>query len=350
MRKTTKMKKVNNYILSEIIKGYQLKESVGDMSKKFNISQNTIYRHLISNQIYIPRQLKKTNRLSRKGIYKYKIDDNYFDAIDTEDKAYFLGLLYADGTMHHKTKVISIGLIEKDKHILELLNKLTNNQCPLYPRPPQKDTHQFQNILVMRSDNMSEKLQQYGIVPNKTMKIRFPFWLNKSLWRHFIRGYFDGDGCICHIFPTNRADNFCVTFTCKNLEFCNGLLRALREDANINFGIPRLKHKNGCFELRTGKIKTISDFYKYIYTNASSYLYRKYNIFQSFLINYPNSENYKEKSPKTSKYKGISLYKPTRRWCARHRVNQKIYVIGWFDTEEEAKIAYDNNKIQEKTL
>ena len=70
---------------------------------------------------------------------KYTFNKDYFERIDSKDKAYFLGLLYADGcnsisaTKQHHTIVLN--LQEKDKDILDIFNKYINSNKPLTYRP-----------------------------------------------------------------------------------------------------------------------------------------------------------------------------------------------------------------------
>ena len=64
----------------------------------------------------------------------YTINEDYFDIIDTEEKAYLLGFLYADGNHFTKKNRITIGLQEKDKHILEKFNELIGSNRPLFLR------------------------------------------------------------------------------------------------------------------------------------------------------------------------------------------------------------------------
>ena len=61
---------------------------------------------------------------------KYSLDINYFDVIDTQDKAYILGLLYADGNVSLNKCTISLSLQESDMEILEKMNI-----CLGYDRP-----------------------------------------------------------------------------------------------------------------------------------------------------------------------------------------------------------------------
>ena len=64
---------------------------------------------------------------------KYNYNENFFEEINTPEKAYFLGLLYADGTNVQlpTTKTMSITLQEQDVSILERFKKALNSEYPL---------------------------------------------------------------------------------------------------------------------------------------------------------------------------------------------------------------------------
>lgn len=85
---------------------------------------------------------------------KYTFNKNYFEKIDSEDKAYFLGLLYADGcnstsaTQNHASIVLN--LQEGDKEILEKFMKYINSNKPLLYRPKQEN-HNPQYRFVINS-------------------------------------------------------------------------------------------------------------------------------------------------------------------------------------------------------
>ena len=133
---------------------------------------------------------------------KYELNEHYFDAIDTEEKAYWLGFLYADGYNNEKRHEIKIRLaIQDEDFLIKFRNTLfPNKDKPIYYYQ-KKDKNNKNKIafceIVIDSKNISEKLKDYGCVQAKTFKLSFPKWLDKKLYSHFIRGVFDGDGSIC---------------------------------------------------------------------------------------------------------------------------------------------------------
>lgn len=132
----------------------------------------------------------------------HNINYNYFDKIDTEYKAYILGFIYADGclkiTSKNRENVIAISIQLEDSYILEKLLRDTNNNSIIVRNAPSsvKMGWKKQGLANISSTNIFNKLVDLGCYPNKTVVgMKFPD-IDKSLIHHFIRGFFDGDGCI----------------------------------------------------------------------------------------------------------------------------------------------------------
>ena len=123
------------------------------------------------------------------GNRKYTLDQNYFKKIDSQEKAYFLGFMYADGSVSKKFDKSRISLQKQDRKILEEFKILLKTNKPLYK------IHELW-VLMITSKKIKQDLIDKGCMPNKTFKLVFPLWLKEDLKSHFIRGYFDGDGCV----------------------------------------------------------------------------------------------------------------------------------------------------------
>ena len=169
---------------------------------KNGMSMDNIAEYFDSCRHTIGRTLKRYGLNVDK--IKYHCDDNYFDIIDTKEKAYILGLLWADGCNDTSLGKIQLQLQERDVGILETINEFTNNDRPLYFTPLHDKNPNWQNTytLVLKSYHMSEVLNNYGMVPRKSLVLEFPSCLDKSLYRYFILGYFDGDGSISYNIDT----------------------------------------------------------------------------------------------------------------------------------------------------
>ena len=122
--------------------------------------------------------------------------EDFFESIDTEEKAYWLGFLYADGYNYEAKGEVKVALAGKDKDFLLKLRDTIypNKDKPLYYKENSDLSTGYE--LNMSSARMSRHLAKQGCMQAKTFKIKFPYFIDESLYRHFIRGYFDGDGSL----------------------------------------------------------------------------------------------------------------------------------------------------------
>ena len=125
------------------------------------------------------------------------MNHNYFETIDTPEKAYFLGFLYADGSISNttKNKRVKINLAKKDIELLYFFQEQLN-------RPKNKGIYQYKNEEMVELSIYSAKLVsdliKLGCCPNKTKTLTFPTLDMVPLDKisNFILGYFDGDGSL----------------------------------------------------------------------------------------------------------------------------------------------------------
>ena len=235
------------------------------IAKIFGVCKKTILKKLKINNVK-RRPLTIGNR-------KYEIYENFFDNIDSEEKAYFLGILYADGYNGEKGHTVSLSLIEKDKEILYKLNKLVHpiKELRFVQAKKRKNNYNIKNqyILTINNKHISEKLAELGCMQAKTFKIVFPGWLDKNLHKFFMLGYFDGDGYI-------GKNEFSIAGT---ESFCKKISEILKE-LNVNSYI----RKSGNISvIRTGGRNQLLKIYNFLYKNATIYMDRKKLRFEEVL-------------------------------------------------------------------
>ncbi len=216
------------------------------------------------------------------GTAKYFIDKNFFDIIG-EKQAYYLGLLYADGchTRSNRKYTIRLALHNKDKEILDKFNTDLQHEKPL---------RKNRDMLELEISNkyMSERFLELGLIPRKTFDLIFPKWLDNSLYNHFIRGYFDGDGSI-GFYKTNNPkcseDYRSARFSLVSTEdFCNSIKDIFGKLFSINCKLT-IRHKdriNTTRQIQIGgniQVKTVLD---YLYFNSTIHMERKYKLYRDF--------------------------------------------------------------------
>lgn len=227
----------------------------------------------------------------KRTVRKHTLDKNYFDNIDTPNKAYILGLLYADGNNFIKKSTLSISLQEEDKDILESIRKELNSSKPLeYIDYSNKHDYGYnyknQYRLLVFSKEICESLNKIGMKPRKSLILEFPN-IHENLYSHFIRGYFDGDGSFCSCKSKNRKNQSIITFA-STQSFCNTIRNILIKKLNIPGGnIYDASCHNGVTKVlslgENSQTKTILD---WLYKDAQLYLKRKHDKYiQAFYSN-----------------------------------------------------------------
>lgn len=210
---------------------------------------------------------------------KYNFNEHYFDIIDCQEKAYWLGFFAAGGYNHVDKGCIEVRLHKQDKEILEKFKSCikANNPIGLY-----KQTYCNLNLY---SQHLCNKLSEYGLSQAKTYTLQIP-QLDYKLMRHFIRGYYDGDGCFSVTKRKDRTENSLIyQFNITGME---NPLRKIQEHliSNVEVVDNGLKHRKSTIAVTihySGKnvCKRILD---YLYQDATIYLQRKYNKYKEYCI------------------------------------------------------------------
>lgn len=235
-------------------------------------------RHYIIGKI-----LKKCGIKSRDDSHKgrkYTINENYFDTIDTPNKAYILGLLYSDGCNYPPQHRVKLELQEADKRILEQISVEIQSNKPLAFNNLSKKNANWSNTYRLDITNkyISDRLVELGMVQNKSLILEFPSWLDVSMYAPFLRGYFDGDG---HI-EWNKTKFITIVGTSQ---FCQYVKTFCIDELGINCTIRNTADENSNTKLlyicRKDNIKKFLDF---IYNNATLYIERKYNVYQKICM------------------------------------------------------------------
>ena len=218
---------------------------------------------------------------------KVKFNEHIFDTIDTEEKAYWLGFIYADGNVNkHKSSKMSYTLtialkstdckhlekfcdfIEYSKNNIKFINKQLNEK------------HYQQCRLEVCSRHLWETLNKLGVVPNKSLILEFP---NESIFKdilllkHFIRGYFDGDGCLSFYKRKYDIVPYCSYVGSEN--FIKNSTNYL--PCNYTFRVRNYPNHNKLYEISVN-IENSKILLGWLYNTASIYLDRKYNRYKLF--------------------------------------------------------------------
>jgi len=259
-------------------KSYKLPLSKIEIIQKYNegISTYTLGKMCNCSAVNIRRILKQGNVILRtlsEAATKYTFDKNYFKNIDSEEKAYFLGLLFADGNVFKRT--MSISLQDQDKNILEHFKSSIQYTGPLLINN-KLGNRRTQLRLSITSTSLATDLKLHGICKNKAFNILFPKCISEQLFSHFIRGYFDGDGCIY----TNAIKNDYLISMIGPKLFLEDIQKILIN--TLGLSQTKLYNPQNCKEtgLHTltyqGK-KNVLKIGQFLYQDASCFINRKYD-------------------------------------------------------------------------
>lgn len=220
---------------------------------------------------------------------KYTLNQNFFDSIDSEEKAYFLGILYADGSNYTPNNLVCLALQAEDKEILVRLNGLIESNRPLGYKKGRLEHHKDTVLLNINNKNISEKLVMLGCIRAKALILEFPTedQVPSHLIRHFIRGYFDGDGCV-GVYNNKRVKNsiakdVMLTKIVSTEDVCIKIQEILFQRLNIKSSVS-IPNKEQEFEKSTRQISTFTTvssykFLAWLYYDTDLYIQRKYDKF-----------------------------------------------------------------------
>lgn len=235
---------------------------------------------------FTERQIR--GKINNMGLTKIRrFNDTYFHVINSPNKAYFLGLIYADGWIIHNKKVgtyeFGLQLQDQDKYILEKLNQEFGGVHDIIRTPPKekiikgvKTTSKEQNTLRVYSKQLVDDLISLNIVSNKTKSSLYPV-IPDEYFLDFLRGYIDGDGC----YYINNDGNCVVSITCSHkqpLEWISSTLQRMNIHTSV-YQEYNTKYRLYCF--RKDDVKSLIN--KLFYNTDIPYLIRKFNKIKPYL-------------------------------------------------------------------
>lgn len=194
----------------------------------------------VANEIGINRNL--VSKILRQREVEIKIPTahpnvncDYFETIDSKEKAYWLGFLYADGYNNQKKGFVVLDLSEKDKkQIFKFCDALNLNKEKIKLRVHKCGSKS--HSVKVNSRKMSDDLGFLGCVQSKSKIVRFPFnKIDIKYYLPFLSGVYDGDG------------------SWKNYYLYSGAKQFL-EDIKSYYGLEfEVKKRGSVFSLNIGK-------------------------------------------------------------------------------------------------
>lgn len=203
---------------------------------------------------------------------------------------YVLGLIFADGAVEDvrkSSRTCYIQVASKDKPLLEQVRKALSSDHTINTRKAKVNDffgkkYLCSEIFNLRIGNklMYQDLIDKGLIPRKSLIMKLPY-VPREYFDYFLRGYFDGDGCISiYRKPGGKAKIVQVVFVSGSYDFLDKLSKKIQNE----LGISRRKIYNNTrsFKISYKKHDSLRILH-YMYKNLSSapYLERKYKKFKS---------------------------------------------------------------------
>lgn len=270
--------------------------------KEYNRTNNILCRCICGTKRYVSTHdliYKKSKSCGCKVRWKrkYKCDLRYFERINTEDKAYFLGLLYADGCNHEYDNFVDLKLQDTDRHILVEFRKYlkSNYKIKFLDKSSgyyDKKTNRHyicknQYYFIINSRKICKDLKALGCFRNKTLTLKFPNTrqVPTIFIPHFIRGFFDGDGCV---FGSNKSSGDASFGFIGTINMMRGIRKVLMNKLKLKKVKLSKKDSKNCYYLAYSGRRQLFKFYNFIYKNSHVFLKRKKRKMDKIISEYKN--------------------------------------------------------------
>lgn len=231
------------------------------LGKKYNLSTPTIIKIL-----------KGVIKWEKHIVHNPNIKEDYFETIDTEVKAYFIGLMIADGNIFQpkdgRSMSTSISLTKEDKYILEKFRE----ELGVYNIVANDGRGCC--YMAVRSNKIAQDLSRYGLVPKKTCLSYLPQNIPSKLMKHLVRGLLDGDGNL-YIKPHKGKFIHRVSF-CGTERLMSELSDYLSSNLNLRTKPKVYVYKDrNLSEFKIQNYEDVTKFLHWIYDDATIFLRRK---------------------------------------------------------------------------
>lgn len=277
--------KVDKEIQQKIIEEYKQGKSLRQIEKDYGVTRTTVSKFLTKIGV-------KTTVGNHYRIYNHQED--YFYIIDTEEKAYWLGFIFADGYItnnedRHGQDAFGISIAEEDIETLYKFQKSikATNPINIYERSSKVKGQPLCRIH-LTSQRTVDDLISHGCVKQKSHILQPPKEVPDNLIHHFIRGFFDGDGSIVKSKNSRnkKTDGYAYSI---NITTTKEMADWLYSYFNMG-SVVKEKRREHTYYYNLGGHRQVIKFYHLLYDNATIYMDRKYLRFQELLLKYDESQ------------------------------------------------------------
>ena len=256
------------------IKLYEQYHNASKVAKELNINVNTVIKRF------------KTLGVQMDSHSHLKFDEHIFDKIDSEEKAYWLGFIYADGYIRSQKDTdkcarydFELSLSKHDiGHLYKFDKFMKSNTSNVKVGVSKINGKEFERCRwSVGNKNLWTQLNNKGVTPKKSLTLKFPTenQVPQKFQLAFIRGYFDGDGSIS---TKETSKSVLSVQLIGTQDFLEKVLEILNINANVHL-VNSISKKTYNISLA---IQKGTNFLNQIYSNANIYLDRKYILYKNY--------------------------------------------------------------------
>ena len=268
----------NFNVTSDLYPGYFISFSKKEMDaiteySTTNVSKKYIMeKYGIGNTETIDRWLSVLG-LSKERHYKYNYKRDDFSSVNSEEQAYWIGFLVADGYVY-KTRTLSLKLADRDKDHIEKFadflcvpqdkrEEIIKPDCSGYT----KDSCSW--CIDICCEQICKDLKPFGVFQCKSTKEKPYFFSDDLLEKAYVRGLIDGDGWVSAPQTKQKQVGFCGSF-----EMCE-YIRSVFE--KVSGQAPKISQHGKIYHLKAGNKDAVIKILRYLYDDSKVFLTRKYN-------------------------------------------------------------------------
>lgn len=280
-----------------------IKKPIAQWAREYNISEKTLAGRIYSGW-------NEEHLFDPPGLWKpeAKFNEHYFDNIDDEHKAYWIGFIWCDGYMAIRNRKeknttsyeFKLSLKKDDYGHLEKFNNDLNGKYKVHfynsKGFDRSETAIEARLLITNLHFGKILVEQYRLIPGRSDCSKLLSHIPEHLMKHFIRGIIDADGSFCHYVAeeTNKHGLYIVQKCVVDIGGQPELLKAIEQHLIQNHivnNFDRKIHKRHEDDQRDGAYRNLKfcgrnqamKLLHYIYDNATIYLDRKYEKFLSIV-------------------------------------------------------------------
>ena len=234
--------------------------------------------------------LKNNNIILVRSRRKYIVNDVYFETIDSHEKAYILGFIFADGCIYtnNNEHKLCINLALKDKNHLELINEKMGSNYPIRIFSSTGGLGigpKWQCSVQINSSQLTNSLIDKGAVPRKSLILDWPKNVPSEFLNSFLLGYVDGDGWWTGSINIKGVIKPTLGLCGGSSIFLDKCSNYLAKQLNIKKAMvfSRIRKNSKSYQIAYSSLEDCRQLFAFLYKDNQLFLNRKYDRINKIL-------------------------------------------------------------------